>query len=64
MSRGIKTRTKGRSCTGKRRFESKGAAKKALNELLRDQRFVTRMNVYACTFCDGFHIGHKRFGVR
>lgn len=39
--------------TGKRRFEGKGEAKKALRTF--QKRHTTRMRVYLCVKCHGWH---------
>lgn len=66
MARGsrVKTRTKARSCDGKRKFTSRRAADDAMHAMYRRRLSITRLNVYACDHCDGWHIGHQRFGKR
>lgn len=51
------TRTKARSCTGKKRHDSSQAARAQLRNLLSKGR--VRLSVYACKFCGGFHVGHS-----
>ena len=67
MARGsrVKTSGKGRSCTGKRKFETKSEAEKVLWAMRRQKVAGPLMGVYKCKHCDGFHLGHKRrFGKR
>lgn len=62
MARGsrVKTQSKGRSCTGKARHDTRAAARKALESLIRAKKARRAWNdVYACRFCDGWHVGHK-----
>ncbi len=64
MARGsrVHTKTKARSCDGKRKFTSRRAAENEISRLYRIRAAITRLTAYACDFCDGWHIGHKRFG--
>lgn len=54
------TKSKGRSCAGKRRHPSKAAAKSARASLVRSGlAYPGQMSVYACAHCGGWHVGHK-----
>ncbi|MGD9530589.1 MAG: hypothetical protein AB7G36_10040 [Candidatus Nanopelagicales bacterium] len=66
MSRGsrVKTGTKGRACTGKRRFETRAGAADVLARMRRQKHAGPLMGVYACRHCGGFHLGHKRTNAR
>lgn len=52
----MKTRTKARSCTGKRRFATRRLAVAAAD------RKLARYDAYRCKFCDGWHLGHHKPG--
>lgn len=56
----MKTRTKNRSCNGKRQFTTKADAEASMWKLisahLADRRFI---HAYRCGFGDHWHIGHK-----
>lgn len=58
------TRTKGRSCEGKKQFTSKVAAKKQIDSMYKGKVAVTRLVAYRCKFCGFWHVGHSRFGGR
>lgn len=61
----MRTRSKGRSCAGKRRYEGKRSANKAIRQLVAAKRVTAgSMHSYQCGFCDGWHIGHTRHGGR
>lgn len=47
-----------KECLGKVRFESMGRAQKAARAYWHS--FGQKMNGYKCSFCDGYHIGHKQ----
>ena len=50
-------RTKGRSCTGKRRHDTREQAADHIAEL--EAVGAVRLNAYQCKHCDGgWHIGH------
>lgn len=52
----MKTRTKARSCTGKRRFATRQLA------VAEEYRRVAWYDVYRCKFCEGWHLGHHKPG--
>ena len=66
MARGEKfsSHSKARSCDGKKRYDSKTAAEKAMRGLYARKLAITRMVVYPCKYCGGFHVGHKKFGKK
>ena len=45
-----------RSCSRKQRYETKKDASKAAQALFK-YRF-SKVHVYSCKFCGGFHVGH------
>lgn len=56
----MRTRTKNRSCVGKRQHPTKQAALDAMWALIRNKLAERRLvHVYACKFGDHFHVGHK-----
>ncbi len=56
----MKTRTKNRSCNGKRQFASKPDAEAAMWKLIRQHLADRRLiHAYQCSFGDHWHIGHK-----
>lgn len=66
MARGskVKKNTRGRSCTGKRRFDTDREARDLLVKMRRQKTAGPLMGVYRCRFCEGFHLGHKRSNGR
>ena len=55
------TKTKRRSCEGKRRYLTRTAANDARSTLIGNGlAYEGQMTVYACGFCGGFHMGHRR----
>lgn len=44
------------TCNRKRRYGSEKEAHKALVSLM--DRGRTELNIYGCTYCGGWHIGH------
>lgn len=50
------TRTKARSCVGKKRHQDQGGALAHRARLL--ARGDTRITVYPCRHCGGWHVGH------
>lgn len=55
-----KRRIRRKCCDGKRRYESKEEAGKALYGLVMNTKVTFReMNIYRCRFCKKYHIGHK-----
>lgn len=52
------TPTKTRSCTGKRRHPTKGAAQAALRTYIEQGASPGSMHVYRCRHCGGYHVGH------
>jgi hypothetical protein len=48
------------ACTGKVRYETRAAAQTVMEKLRRPWT----LNVYPCTYCGGFHVGHKKRGRR
>lgn len=57
----MKTRTKGRVCGTKRRFESKREALAAIRSLVRSKKALPgTWEAYPCRFCDGgYHMGRR-----
>lgn len=56
----MKTRTKNRSCTGKRQHATKADALDAMWRLIRSHLAERRtVHVYRCTFGDHWHVGHR-----
>jgi hypothetical protein len=45
------------TCTGKKRFFSRKAAKQRANQIRRHTG--NRMHAYQCPFCQLFHLGHR-----
>jgi hypothetical protein len=54
----VSTQTKGRKCTGKRRYSTLQKALKAVTRLVAKGAHPDRLNAYPCEHCDGHHIGH------
>ncbi len=54
-----RTRTRARSCTGKIRHQDRASALAHRAALL--AAGDTRLTVYRCAFCGGYHVGH--FGL-
>lgn len=44
-------------CDGKQRYAAKADAKRAAKHI--EHRIGSRLDVYHCVHCDGFHLGHK-----
>jgi len=63
MARGSKVHKtgKGRSCDGKKRYESKAAANAQIDSMYKAKMAITRMVPYECKYCGGWHVGHSRF---
>lgn len=56
----MKTRTKNRSCVGKRQHATEKAATDAMWSLISKNLAERRLvHVYACKFGSHFHVGHK-----
>lgn len=55
---GIMTITLEKSCTGKKRYYGRGAAKEAARRYRARHGRVHKIREYKCPFCDLFHIGH------
>lgn len=54
------TKTKGRMCDGKSRFDDRTRAEGAMWAYVhRCGAKPSRLNVYACPHCDGWHWGHR-----
>lgn len=53
------TRTRARSCDGKRRHDTKAAAEDQLWALRRAGTARGSMGAYRCRHCDSWHVGHK-----
>jgi hypothetical protein len=53
------TLTKGRSCEGKQRHDTKQQAEEHRLSLIRAGAFHKAINAWRCAFCDGWHVGHK-----
>jgi len=50
-----------RSCTGKQRHASVEAGFAARRAMMRASKSAAgSLNVYACAFCGGFHVGHRK----
>lgn len=59
--------TVARTCLAKRRFETKGEAKKTagyMNAKGRGHRPGMPLTTYRCCCCDGYHIGQANRGGR
>lgn len=56
------TRTIARSCTTKRYYHTRDAAKRAKRAMARTHGCV--FTVYRCPHCGGFHLTHQRRGIR
>jgi hypothetical protein len=57
-----RARTKNRGCRGKGRFLSEKTARRVadhLNKRYALNAWVMRYNAYRCSYCGGFHIGHR-----
>jgi hypothetical protein len=48
-----------RSCTGKVRYPERGPAEWARKKSYLRFEYTGKYNVYKCTFCNGWHIGHN-----
>lgn len=48
-----------KACKGKVRHVDAQSAAQALFALHRNKGYQGPMNVYACRFCGGYHIGHR-----
>lgn len=53
-----KRRIRRKSCDGKIRYDTADAASKGRSSLNRAKGYQGFMNVYRCSFCGGYHIGH------
>lgn len=54
-------------CGGKIRYETIGAARQAVVELVRKNGRKAGegpMSAYSCSFCQGFHVGHTPYRLR
>lgn len=49
-----------RTCIGKRKFPTHGAAHAAMMTYRERKGIVAETRVYACRICGGFHWGHAR----
>lgn len=52
------TRTKGRSCDGKERHDTREAAKGNIARLAKRGAAFGRLEAYRCDFCGSWHVGH------
>ena len=52
------TRTKGRSCDGKERHDTRQAAQANIGRLAKRGAAEDRLEAYPCGFCGGWHVGH------
>lgn len=52
--------TKARECGQKQRHATKAAATERLWALIRSGTRRSRMQVYPCSFCKGWHVGHTK----
>lgn len=52
---------KRKGCTDKRRYGDKDSAERAMHRLLSSGKAGTGrpLNVYACRWCKGWHVGHR-----
>ena len=57
MTNPLRHREARRQCAGKQRHESKGKAEAHLRAFSR-RYGPTKMQVYFCRFCKGYHVGH------
>ena len=53
-----KRRIRRRSCTGKKRYTTGAAAQAAISSLHHRKGYQGYMQVYRCSFCNGYHFGH------
>ena len=53
-----KRRIRRRSCTGKKRYTTAPAAQAAISSLHHRKGYQGYMQVYRCSFCNGYHFGH------
>ncbi len=53
------TQTKNRGCARKVRHPSYEQAHAHLMHKVRWGAYMPRLNVYACRFCDGWHVGFR-----
>lgn len=54
-----KRRIRRRSCAGKVRHESAAAGQAAMGGVQRRNGYDGPMDCYRCSFCNGWHIGHR-----
>lgn len=56
----MSSRTKGRGCTGKKRYKAKAGALDQIARLeLQFGAVPGEYRAYACQFCDSWHVGHR-----
>ncbi len=55
-----KRKLRRQSCEGKIRYVSAHDGMGVIASMRRNGQIHTPMDVYRCTFCKGFHIGHRR----
>jgi hypothetical protein len=58
------TRTRGRSCAGKRRYRTLDEAFCHVKRLVAEGDDRLLLSVYRCKFCDWFHVGHNAPGFK
>lgn len=59
-----KKRRAARTCSAKRRYDDKGAAIRAIEQLAMMNKDTTNMSAYRCRVCKQWHIGHLPGFVR
>ena len=60
MRRASGTRTAGRACTGKRRYETRHHAERALDYCVSRGAAPSQISVYQCPIKgDHYHVGHR-----
>jgi len=52
------TLTRARMCAGKKQHPSRAQAMAHLHRMVRRGAHERSFNVYECSYCDGWHVGH------
>jgi hypothetical protein len=53
------TQTKGRKCSGKRRYATEPKALAVVRRRISQGAAPDTLDAYPCEFCDGYHVGHR-----
>lgn len=61
VQRQMDLRRREKSCKGKQRHASTGAAEAAIRSVAERGIDAEGLNTYWCRFCTGYHVGHSRF---